>query len=299
MGNMNLLVMGAGYSGLRVCREAQAVAQVVGTRRTDAGCRQLASEGISAIEFNNSQLSDSLLAAVQNCTHLLVSMGPDSSLDNADPALAALMLLLKQGLPKLAWIGYFSTIGVYGDHHGRWVDESAPCTSKQPRTQLRIAVEQAWQSLGAEIQVPVAILRLSGIYGPGRNALCNIDAGRARLIIKPDQVFNRIHVNDLAVASVKAMLCKANGIINISDRCPAPPQDVVLFAHQLMSVEPPAPIAFEHAQLSAVAQAFYSENKRVDIKRSCEWLNMRYLYPDYQSGLSALWESGQWNDAFA
>lgn len=313
---MKVLVIGAGYSGSRIARNAAVFAQVVGTRRSESACAELASRGVDALVFNGVP-SEELRSALQTTSHLVICVAPDSvrlsdsSMPSGpaetkvlaeatilaepllDPVLDTLGPILNQGMPALQWIGYLSTIGVYGDHQGAWVNEESPCLSTQRRSRMRLDTEHVWQQLGHTLHVPVAIMRLSGIYGPGRNALLKAAAGRSRILIKPSQVFNRIHVDDLAVAVVEAMRLQFNGVVNITDDLPAPPQDVIRYAHEMMETEPPQPVDFETVaddplQLSIAAALFYSENKRVSNARSRELLGMEYRYPNYRIGLQAL-----------
>jgi len=190
---------------------------------------------------------------------------------------------------KLEWVGYLSTIGVYGDHAGGWVDETTACTSSQVRSVMRREAEIGWQALATTWQVPLAILRLSGIYGPGRNAVEDAIAGRARMLVKPEQVFNRIHVDDLAAATVRCAKQRYQGVVNITDDLPAPPQDVIRYAHKLVGKPAPEAVDFATADISDMARSFYSENKRVSNKLSKAALGMQYRYPTYESGLDALW----------
>jgi nucleoside-diphosphate-sugar epimerase len=188
-------------------------------------------------------------------------------------------------MPALEWIGYLSTVGVYGDHGGGWVDETSECRPVSKRSAMRVAAEQDWLKLGREIGRPVAILRLSGIYGPGRNALVNLENGTARRLVKPDQVFNRIHCDDIAGALLHLARVNRGGIFNVTDDLPAPPQDVT----------PPPEIPFETAQLSPMARSFYGENKRV-ANTAIKAAGYRFRFPDYRSALDRMWADDNWRD---
>ncbi|MCP4383064.1 MAG: NAD(P)-dependent oxidoreductase, partial [Hyphomicrobiales bacterium] len=192
----------------------------------------------------------------------------------------------------LAWIGYLSTVGVYGDHGGGWIDETAPLRPRPGRSQNRVDAEQAWQTLAAARTCPLGIHRIAGIYGPGRNAFVNLSKGKARRLVKPGQVFNRIHVADIARTLAASLECPASRIYNLADNEPAPPQDVVTFAADLMGVAPPPEVPFEQAELSPMARSFYGENKRVSNRRIREELGVALAYPTYRQGLTALWEDG-------
>jgi nucleoside-diphosphate-sugar epimerase len=196
-------------------------------------------------------------------------------------------------MPKLEWIGYLSTVGVYGDHDGEWVDEQTPCKPVSRRSVARLAAEDGWTRLADEAGVPLAIIRLSGIYGPGRNALKTLSEGKARRLIKPGQVFNRIHVADIGGATALLARQRLGGIYNVTDDMPAPPQDVVSEAARIMGVEPPAEMDFETAELSPMARSFYGENKRVSNAR-IKASGYSFMYPDYFTGLAALFDHENW-----
>ncbi len=204
----------------------------------------------------------------------------------------ALNAPISQWAPKLQWIGYLSTVGVYGDHGGEWIDEESPCRPKPGRSAARLAAEQAWIDCAEATSVPLAILRLSGIYGPGRNVFVNLETGTAKRLIKPGQVFNRIHVADIAGALWHLIGRNQGGLFNVTDDLPAPPQDVVTEAARIMGVEPPAEQAFASAELTAMQRSFYGENKRVSNAR-LRATGYGFAYPDYHAGLAGLW-AGDW-----
>ncbi len=273
-------------------------ARVVGTRRDEAGLAELQQTGIAAVLFNtdaasgaSSTVNQDFAEALQSTTHLMVCAAPARSEPLDDPVHRVLQKLMAEGLPELAWIGYLSTIGVYGDHKGEWVNEDTPCRSAQQRSIVRYQAEQAWNATASALDVPIAILRLSGIYGPGRNAILNAQQGRAHMLIKPGQVFNRIHVEDLAAAAWQAAQQCANGVFNITDDEPAPPQDIIRYAHALVGKAAPAELEFATADISPMARSFYNENKRVSNARSRVLLGYDYRYPDYRQGLNAIWQS--------
>lgn len=286
---MNLLVLGAGFTGSRIALAARSAMAVCGTRRTPEGCAALAAQGVAALEFSSP--TPALASALRRCTHLVVSVPPARTEPLHDAGLQAVQAVLAddpRALPDLQWIGYLSTIGVYGDHQGAWVDETSECRSSQVRSRMRLAAELGWQDLSSRLAVPIAILRLSGIYGPGRNAVADALAHKARRLIKPGQVFNRIHVDDIVSATLLAMQTSSAGIYNVTDDCPAAPQSVVEFAHALIGRPPPPAIDFATADLSPMARSFYSENKRVRNVRSREVLGLHYAWPDYETGLRGL-----------
>ena len=295
---MHTVILGAGFSGQHIAAEAAAVGSVCGTRRSAEGLHELRELGIAGCLVDGAA-SAPLLEELSRVTHLVVSVAPARDLPLQDPMLELLGPLVS-ALPQagvavplgsLKWIGYLSTIGVYGDHAGQWIDEDTPCTSTQIRSLARREAELAWQALGCKLGVPVSVLRLSGIYGPGRNAVKDAIAGRARMLIKPGQVFNRIHVQDLATATMLAARLGVDGILNITDDEPAPPQDVIRYAHRLTGKPDPQACDFATADISRMARSFYSENKRVRNERSKALLHMSYRFPTYRQGLDAIADS--------
>lgn len=290
---MKLTILGCGFSGIAIARAAlqrTPPIDVLGTRRSQDALDALRVHGIDALLLDGVP-SRAAIERLACTTHLISSVAPAREPPLSDPIHALIAGLAAAGrLPSLRWIGYLSTIGVYGDHEGAWVDETTPCRSAQPRSLMRIQAEQAWRALASELHCPLAVLRLSGIYGPGRNAVRDALHGRARILIKPGQRFNRIHVDDLAQAALLAAECAFDGVLNVSDDEPAPPQDVVRFAHALTERDPPTAVAFEDAELSPMARSFYAENKRVDNARSKRVLGLQYRFPDYRTGLAALLE---------
>ena len=192
-------------------------------------------------------------------------------------------------LPELAWIGYLSTVGVYGDCQGQWVDETAPARPTSERSLRRVRAENAWLAFGSESGRRVEIFRLAGIYGPGRNVIDNLKAGTARRIVKAGQVFNRIHVEDIAGVLAAAIDGRGvHNIYNVSDDEPAPPQDVIACAAELLGLPVPPDIPFEQAGLTGMAGSFWAENKRVSNARIKNALGVTLAYPTYREGLRAI-----------
>lgn len=285
---MNVLLLGAGYSARRFGKIASEYgAEVWGTTRSSEKAAQLPAWGIQPITL---PADNNLLAQrLREATHLLVSVPPHE--DGGDsPAEFDLPQLVGN---KLQWIGYLSTVGIYGDHGGGWVDEGTACRPVSRRSLARLEHEQEWAETARRIGVPLAIMRLSSIYGPGRNAFVNLENGSARRLIKKDQVFNRIHVDDIANAAMHLARDDVGGIFNVTDDEPAPAQDVVTYAAKLMGVDPPPEIDFATAQLSPMARSFYGENKRVSnalIKET----GFVFRHPDYRSALDVMWQNGSW-----
>lgn len=285
-----VFIFGAGYSA-RAFAETNAgrSARIFGTTRVADKFRGLENSGVTPLLFDGLSLSEPVLAALRETTRLVVSIAPG---ETGDPALA-LLGDLRAIMPALRWVGYLSTVGVYGDHDGGWVDETSQCRPVSRRSVERVGAEQAWLAAGETAGLPVAILRLSGIYGPGRNAFVNLAAGTARRLIKPGQVFNRIHVDDIAGALWHLAERNLGGIFNITDDEPAPPQDVVTYAAALMGVQPPPEEDFETAQLSPMGRSFYGEIKRV-ANSAIKKAGYRFLFPDYRAALDAMWREGNW-----
>ena len=278
----NLFVFGLGYSGKAIAQQAK------GRFDTISGTSRVTSEAeISPMVFDGNSLSNEVAEALKQCSHLLISIAPN---DDGDPVLNACLDVLKRS-ENLRWIGYLSTVGVYGNHDGKWIDEETVCAPVSKRSKQRLQAEMDWQSFADARGIPLAIFRLSGIYGPGRNAFINMEKGTARRLVKPGQVFNRICRDDIAIAVNLAMAGDIGGVFNITDDEPAPPQDVVLYAHELAGKIPPPEIDFETAELSPMARSFYGENKRVSNAKSKQVLAMEYRYPNYRVALEALWKT--------
>lgn len=288
---MHVMIFGAGYSGKAIANALKPeAASRSGTTRSKDKFASLAAAGMTPFLFDGVHLNDELIAAMGNVTHLVQSVAPGR---DGDPLLALLGGDLEKFLPNLTWVAYLSTVGVYGDHHGAWVDETTPCRPVSARSVERVAAEAAWTEAAQKANVPLSVLRLSGIYGPGRNAFMNFEKGTARRLVKKDQVFNRIRVEDIGAAL--AFLARKNerGIFNVTDDEPCPPQDVVSFAATLMGVEPPPEQAFETADLTPMARSFYGENKRVSNARIRD-LGFDFRFPEYRLSLKQLWENGLW-----
>jgi nucleoside-diphosphate-sugar epimerase len=291
MGDGNLFIFGMGFSGLATARLVRGdYASIGATVRTEEKAAALRAEGIDAHVFDGETVSDELVAAVKRATHIVQSIPPGTT---GDPVIALLRDAIVAA-PDLAWIGYLSTVGVYGDHGGGWVDEATEPNPLSGRSVERVRAEAEWRILGDERGVPVALMRLSGIYGPGRNALVQLAEGTARRLVKPGQIFNRIHVDDIATAVATAAARKASGVFNVTDNEPAPPQDVVTYAAGLAGYPLPPEIDFATADLPPMVRSFYGENKRVGNGRLAADLGVTLAYPTYREGIAALWKDGSW-----
>ena len=286
---MRLVIIGYGYSSSAVARALEGQAESLHvTARGAEKIERLRSDGTDALAFDGSALSPALATALSGATHLLMSAPPGEA---GDPLLAAPGFSDLE-VPALRRVAYLSTVGVYGDHGGAWVDETSPLRPVSQRSRQRVAAEESWQAFAAARNLDLGIFRLSGIYGPGRSAIDNLRAGTARRIIKPGQVFNRIHVEDIGGAVAHALLSKESlGLFNLTDNKPCPPQEVVEYAARLIGVEPPPEIPFEAADLSPMGRSFYGENKRVSNAKIRSDLGYRFRYPTYREGLMACLEA--------
>ncbi|MCB1528070.1 MAG: SDR family oxidoreductase [Hyphomicrobiaceae bacterium] len=264
--------------------------QIAGTVRDAEAADRWHSDGVEALIFDGKAQTPGIEEAIAGATHILISVPPDAPPPEGlgDPVLAHYAMALSHAA-NLNWVGYLSTVGVYGDHDGGWVDETTRAAPVSRRSHHRRAAEMAWEAFSAETGKRVIIFRLAGIYGPGRSALENVMKGRARRIIKPGQRFNRIHVEDIARVVLASMVGHGTApILNVSDDLPAPPQDVIALAAELMGVPLPPEVAFDDADLSAMAKSFYGENKQVrnDLLKSDLGLTLRYA--TYKEGLQSL-----------
>ena len=288
---MNLFCFGLGYSAQHFIKTyGEAFDTIAGTARSHYAVEKIGEPRLASYMFDAERADAEIPAALARADVLLVSIPPDASVD---PALAKFGRVLAQ-LPQRLKIIYLSTIGVYGDRSGEWVDETRVPAPKQPRSIARLRAEKAWQALARDNRKSIQILRLSGIYGPGRNALMQLKNGTAQRVIKPDQVFNRIHVTDIATSIAAALACEGDSDIwNVTDDEPAPPQDVIAYAAKLMGVPPPPEEDIATAPLSPMARSFYEENKRAANGKLKEGLGVELAYPTYREGLKALWDSGE------
>ena len=279
-----LFCFGLGYCALRLADALLAEGwDVAGTCREASARDALRARGIDAALFGDGVRLDP--ASLAGTTHLLTSIPPG---ETGDPVLAAHGDDIAAA-GSVRWAGYLSTTGVYGDRGGGWVDEETSPSPGMARTRRRAAAEAQWQAYGSAHGIPVHIFRLAGIYGPGRSVLDQLRAGTARRLVKPGQVFSRIHVDDI-VAVLRASMARPNpgAIYNLCDDEPAPTPEVVAYAAGLLGVEPPPEIPFEQAELSPMALSFYAENRRVRNDRIKRELGVTLRYPDYRAGLDAI-----------
>ena len=275
------LILGHGYTAGFLTPLLRAGGwQVAGTTRADPG--RVRAAGASPLLWPGED--GAIREAIAGADAILISAGPDQ---RGDPALADFAADFARARPR--WLGYLSTTGVYGDRNGGWVDEDSALTPTTRRGRDRVAAEQAWQQLAAEHGLPLHIFRLAGIYGPGRGPFAKLRAGTARRIVKPGQIFSRIHAEDIAqvlMASIRAP--RPGAVYNVCDDDPAPPEAVIGHAADLLGLPLPPAEDYATADMTPMARSFYAESKRVAndlIKRE---LGVRLIYPDYRAGLAAL-----------
>jgi nucleoside-diphosphate-sugar epimerase len=285
-----LICFGLGYCaehfiGVFGDRFDRIVGTVRGAERA-AMLRAHPADRLQALVFDGTSATPEGKSAIGKADHALVSIPPS---EHGDPALAVFGEALAHAR-HLRSIVYLSTVGVYGDHGGGWVDEETPPRPSSARGRERLAAEQAWQDIGARAGAAVAILRLAGIYGPGQNALVQLACGHARRIVKAGQVFNRIHVGDIAQAIDAALARKAAGIFNVADDEPTPPGDPLAFAAQLLGRAPPPEVSFDKAapSMTPMALTFWRDCRRVKNDKLKRELGVSLLYPTYREGLRAL-----------
>ena len=281
-----LLSLGHGYTAAALAARLLPLGwRVVGTTRTAAHAAEIAATGVEPLMWGSD-----LGPVLAEATHVLSSVAPDAAGDAVlrtyGGALAA---------ARAKWVGYLSTTAVYGDHGGAWVDEDTPLTPTPARGDARVAAEAGWQALGGQAGggqaggLPLHIFRLAGIYGPGRGPFEKVRDGTARRVLKPGQVFSRIHVADIAQAVAVSMLRPMPGAVwNLCDDDPAPPEDVLSHAAALLGLPEPPGIAYADAEMTPLARSFYAENKRVRNDRIKRDLGLALIYPSYREGLAAI-----------
>lgn len=287
----HLLVVGYGYSARRVGRRMlERGWSITGTTRQEEGARRLEREGVTPLRFDGSRPSAAFARALGSASHLLISAPPGKEGDpvlthHRDDVLDA---------EELQWIGYLSSTGVYGDRQGGVVDEGDRPKPTSGRSRRRLDAERGWQQVADELDVPLQIFRLAGIYGPGRSVLDRLRAGGARRVTRPGLVFNRVHVDDVAGAVIAGIDHPHEaGVFNVCDDLPTPPADVVEHGARLLGVDPPPETSLAEADLSPAARSFYEENKRVDNRRLKSVLEYRLVHPTYRSGLAHVASEGE------
>ena len=280
-----LLSVGHGYtaSALAFLLQLEGGWKIIGTTRSESNRRRIEDSGVSCRVWPGHDLA----CEFGMVTHLLMSAPPG---EHGDPLLAELASVISEASSRLAWIGYLSTTAVYGDRRGGWVTESDETSPQTQRGLWRKSAEDQWLGLFEQRGLPVHIFRLAGIYGLGRGPLHQLRTGKKKQqVVKPGQVFNRIHVEDIArVLSASIEKPRPGAVYNLSDDCPAPPEEVADYAAELLGMTPPPRVSWEQATLSPMAKSFYGESKRVSNMRVKQDLGIQLLYPSYRSGLKSL-----------
>jgi nucleoside-diphosphate-sugar epimerase len=276
----SLLSFGHGFSARALAKRLIPQGwRIIGTTRSPDKMADIAASGVEPLLWP----SDDISSLVAEMPHILISAGPDAS---GDPVLNALKPQIADVASGLRWVGYLSTTGVYGDHQGGWVDEDTALVPSTKRGHARVKAEVEWRAI---VDLPLHIFRLAGIYGPGRGPFAKVRRGTARRIIKKGQVFSRIHVDDIAQALELSIAAPDPGAIyNLCDDDPAPPQDVIAYASELLGLPLPEAVEFETAEMTPMARSFYAESKKVRNDRAKEQLGWRPKYPDYKTGLAAM-----------
>jgi len=282
----HLLCFGLGFSATKLAADLASCGWTISaTATTPDGAARIAALGYRAHLYDGTTRPHDLVEAIGAATHAVVSAPPGP---NGDPVLAQLRESIA-GSPTLGVVAYLSTIGVYGDHRGAWIDETAPLNARSARSVRRVEAEAAWSELAQGAGKTAIAFRIAGIYGPGRSALDTVSEGTARRLIKPGQVFNRIHRDDIASMVAAAMMGRPSyAAYNVCDDEPAPPQDVIAYAAELLGMPVPPDVPFETADVSEMTASFYSENKRTSNARAKADLGWRPKYPTYREGLGAI-----------
>jgi len=277
---------GLGYSAQALAGPLAARGwEIAGTVRDPGTLERLKQRGYKMARFADPSDRDGVANLLRGTTHLLHSIPPVAGVD---PVLAQFRDQLA-ALASLRWVGYLSTVGVYGGSDGAWVDESMKPEPRNARTEARVAAEKEWLAFGEETGCPVQIFRLAGIYGPGRSAFDKLRDGTARRIVKQGQVFNRIHVDDIA-STLEASIARPRqgAIYNIADNYPAPPDEVIAYAAELAGLPLPPAVPFEEAELTPMARSFYEGNRRIANHLIKSELGVQLAFPSYREGLAAV-----------
>ncbi len=277
----HLFSFGHGYSAQALARRLLPSGwAITGTTRSADKAQEFDSTSVTPLVLGQ----DPILPQLSQATHLLVSAAPGP---DGDPMLQHYRDELVKAASHLTWLGYLSTTGVYGDHAGDWVTEETALATK--RGIARVEAEAAWQSFARDLGLNLSIFRLAGIYGPGRGPFAKVRSGKARRIIKPGQIFSRIHVEDIAqVVEAAIHRPELSGIYNVCDDLPVPPQDVIGYAAELLGLPLPPEEDFGTADMTPMARSFYAESKKVSNEKMKRDLDVKLIYPDYKTGLKAL-----------
>ncbi|WP_234052808.1 MULTISPECIES: NAD-dependent epimerase/dehydratase family protein [unclassified Xanthobacter] len=285
-----LAAVGLGYCARHlVTTRGAAFSGVIATARGPEGMARMPRD-VQAFQFDGETLSPQLAEALATADVLIASAPPDAA---GDPLLRLAAEVLGSG--RLRQVIYLTTLGVYGDHGGAWVDEATPPRAGTGRLERRLQAEAAWFEFGRRYGKAVAVLRLAGIYGPGRNVLAQLAAGEAKIIARAGQVFNRIHVEDISRAIEAVMAQNFTGVLNVADDLPTAPGEPVIYGAKLLGCEPPPIVPFEEAArtMSPMALSFWGASKRVSNRRLKDELGVELAFPTYREGLDALASAGE------
>ena len=280
---MKLLIFGMGYSGQEIAR--QWPGDVVGTTRSAERVAELQKAGFDAVVFDG-ELSEELAEHLRTASHIILSASPS---EQGDPVLNAIPDFFEKAA-ALKWLGYLSTVGVYGDFDGAWISEATEPNPVSKRGKWRVNAEKKLAEYTENFRVSFAIFRLAGIYGSGRSTFDKLRKGKSRRIVKPGQVFNRIHVEDIGQIVNAAAKLQATGVFNGADDEPAPPNLVIEYAAEMLGVSPPPEEPFESADMTPMARSFYGDNKRCGNVRLKKDLGISLKYPTYREGLQSILE---------
>lgn len=285
MSTKTLLCIGYGYTAKAFAKRLRADGwSVIGTTRDPGKAHDIKDDDALPLVLSKEN-HEAIKAALGRATAILISSPPG---DDGCPALE-LATQFPKHIKTTSWIGYLSSNGVYGDHDGAWVNEETTPTPTSARGKRRLAAENDWLAFAQTHHLNVKVFRLPGIYGPDRSAIDTVRQGKAKRIVKPGQIFNRMHVEDIATALYNSLTIKTEfTLFNLCDDVPSPPQDVVTYACELFELDPPPLIALEDADMSPMGKSFYRDNKRVRNTRMKEVLGVKLQYPDYKTGLRGI-----------
>jgi nucleoside-diphosphate-sugar epimerase len=270
------IIFGGGFSGQRIASLGRHLgAKVLCSRRKEN------SKGADFIFNTDKEVPNEIF---NGATHVLSCIPP--LISGEDPVLHKLKTQLLNS-KNIKWVGYLSTTGVYGDTNGEWVNENTFPNPQQERSIRRLSCEKQW----LDTKLPVQILRLPGIYGPGRSVFESLLAGTTKMVDKPGQVFSRVHVDDIAGAILFLINLYSQGknpsVVNIADNLPTNNLEVIAFAAKIAKKSLPSRVPFEIAKetMSPMALSFWQENRKVDNKLLCKTLGYSLIYPNFKSGL--------------
>ncbi|MGQ3889278.1 SDR family oxidoreductase [Legionella sp. CNM-1927-20] len=259
--------------------------KVIGTTRNKQKISIHTQSVYSLINYHFDEIS----AYLKEATHLLISIPPVTPL--GDPVLSDFSDLIKDNSHHLKWLGYLSSTSVYGDHQGSWVNEESACLAQDAQSTLRLNAEEAWMAFARQYQLPLHIFRLAGIYGPGRNAISRIKAGKKLSIYKSGQFFSRIHVSDIVSILLASLeYPKSYSIYNVADDRPIASHVIDEYACTLLNQAPLPLIDYGDAILSPQETHFYNNNRRVSNTKVKSELKVKLKYPTYQEGLNQLFK---------